>query len=128
MLHKGENAKECGNYRTIALISHTSKILLIIILKRLKLKVEEDLSDCQAGYRSNHGTTDMLFVLQLLIEKVRNSTDEGFVTFIDYSKAFDSVIHSELLNVMSKMGFQKHLISLIGSQYQNQKATIRWNS
>ncbi|GFR99677.1 endonuclease-reverse transcriptase [Elysia marginata] len=69
MLYKNGNSKECGNYRTIALISHASKILLIIILNRMKCKVEEELSDCQAGYRANRGTTDMLFVLQIIIEK-----------------------------------------------------------
>ena len=72
MLYKKGNAKECGNYRTIALISHASKVLLIIILNRMKRKVEEELSDCQAGYQSNRGTIDMLFSLQLLIEKIRN--------------------------------------------------------
>ncbi|GFR65081.1 RNA-directed DNA polymerase (Reverse transcriptase) domain containing protein [Elysia marginata] len=48
MLYKNGNSKECGNYRTIALISNASKILLIIILNRMKCKVEEELSDCQA--------------------------------------------------------------------------------
>ncbi|GFR65822.1 RNA-directed DNA polymerase (Reverse transcriptase) domain containing protein [Elysia marginata] len=54
MLYKNGNSKECGNYRTIALITHASKILLIIILNRMKCKVEEELSDCQAG--TNHET------------------------------------------------------------------------
>ena len=93
MLHKSGNVKDCNNYRTIALISHASKILLIIILNRLKPKVEEELSDRQAGYRKNRGTIDMLFVLQILIEKIRNTDQEMFMIFIDYSKAFDSVIH-----------------------------------
>ncbi|GFR65263.1 endonuclease-reverse transcriptase [Elysia marginata] len=67
MLYKNGNSKECGNSRTIALISHASKILLIIILNRMKCKVEEELSDCQAGYRANRGMTDML--LQIIIVK-----------------------------------------------------------
>ena len=87
MLHKSGDAKDCNNYRTIALISHASKILLIIILSRLKPKIEQELSDCQAGYRSNRGTIDMLFTLQNLIEKSRNTAQEAFITFIDYSKA-----------------------------------------
>ena len=127
MLHKSGDPKNCGNYRTIALISHTSKIMLIIILNRLKKKVDFELSDCQAGYRSNRGTIDMLFVLQILIEKIRNTQDEAFITFIDYSKAFDSVIHHQLFNVLIEMGFPRHLVSLIAKLYDNQKATIRWN-
>ena len=127
MLKKSGSAKECSNYRTIALISHTSKILLIVILNRMRAKIEEELSDCQAGYRSNRGTVDMLFTLQLLIEKVRNSVEEAFLTFIDYSKAFDSVKHHRLFNFMMTMGFPKHLVALIAGLYNNQKATIRWN-
>ena len=127
MLHKSGDVKDCNNYRTIALISHASKILLIIILNRIKQKVEFELSDCQAGYRSNRGTVDMLFILQILIEKIRGTSDEAFITFIDYSKAFDSVSHQHLFNIMVDMGFPKHLISLIASLYDDQKATIRWN-
>ena len=69
MLHKGGDPKICGNYRTIALISHASKIMLIIILNRFKKKADFELSECQAGYRTNRGTIDMLFILQIIIEK-----------------------------------------------------------
>ena len=70
----------------------------------------------------------MLFVLQIIIEKIKDSNDEGFITFIDYSKAFDSVVHSKLLETMTKMAFPKHINALIASLYQDQKATIRWNN
>ena len=115
----GRRSTECGNYRTIALISHASKVLLIIILNRMRKKAEEKLSDCQAGYRSNRGTTDMLFVLQIMIEKIRNSNQEAFITFIDYSKAFDSVIHHHLFETILQMGFPRHLVSLIARLYQD---------
>ena len=127
MLYKSGDQKNCGNYRTIALISHASKIMLIIILNRLKQKVDFELSECQAGYRSNRGTIDMIFVLQIIIEKIRNTRDEAFITFIDYSKAFDSVNHHQLFKILVDMGFPTHLVSLIANLYENQKATIRWN-
>ena len=94
----------------------------------MKKKVEQEISDCQAGYRENRGTIDMLFTLQILIEKIRDSEQEAYITFIDYSKAFDSVIHNHLFQTMSTMGFPKHLIKLIANLYQGQKATIRWNN
>ena len=126
MLHKGGSTKECGNYRTIALISHASKILLIIILNRMRKKAEEEISDCQAGYRTNRGTIDMLFSLQILIEKIRNSECEAYITFIDYSKAFDSVKHHRLFHHMVQMGFPRHLVALIAGLYEHQQATIRF--
>ena len=45
------NAKECSNYRTIALISHTSKVMLKILQARLQQYVNSELPDVQAGFR-----------------------------------------------------------------------------
>ena len=69
----------------------------------------------------------MLFVLQNIIEKVNNTDLETFITFIDYSKAFDSVIHNSLFETMCILGFPKHLILFISTLYTNQPATIRWD-
>ena len=93
----------------------------------MRKKAEEGLSDCQTCYQSHRGTTDMLCVLQIMIEKIRNSNQEAFITFIDYSKAFDSVIHPHLFETILQMGFPRHLVSFIAGLYQDQKATIRWN-
>ena len=133
VLHKSGDKKECSNYRTIALISHISKILLYIILKRLKEKLEFEISEEQAGFRQGRGTADMLCALQVLIEKVTECTSvdqsvEGYIVFIDYSKAFDNVSHPKLFETMSKMGFSKHLVKLIQSLYEEQEAVIRWNN
>ena len=129
MLHKAGSAKECGNYRTIALISHTSKILLHIILNRLKLKIEFELAEEQAGFRAGRGTGDMLCAIQVLLEKINGLKErDSYIIFIDYSKAFDSVDHHELIQTLSQMGFPLHLIALIQSLYTDQSAKIRWNS
>ena len=69
----------------------------------------------------------MLFILQIIIEKIRNTRDEACITFIEYSKAFNSVVHNHLFKVLTEMGFPAHLISLIANLYTDQKATIRWN-
>ena len=132
VLHKSGDQKECSNYRTIALISHLSKILLYIILNRLKEKMEQEISDEQAGFRQGRGTADMLCALQLLIEKVNECTSteqplEAYIVFIDYSKAFDNVSHPKLFKTMLEMGFPTHLVKLIQALYNNQEAIIRWN-
>ena len=48
---KKGNAKECSNYHTIALISHTSKVMLKILQVRLQQYVNQELPDDQAGFR-----------------------------------------------------------------------------
>ena len=55
---KKGNAKECSNYHTIALISHTSKIMLKILQDRLQQYVNLELPDVQAGVRKGRGTRD----------------------------------------------------------------------
>ena len=53
---KKGNAKECSNYHTIALISHTSKVMLKILQARLQQYVNHELPDVQAGFRKGKGT------------------------------------------------------------------------
>ena len=55
-----ENAKECSNYRTVALISHTSKIMLKILQARLQKYMNHELPDVQAGFRKGRGTRDQI--------------------------------------------------------------------
>ena len=53
---KKGNPKECSNYRKIALISHTSKVMLKILQARLQQYVNRELPDVQAGFRKGRGT------------------------------------------------------------------------
>ena len=131
MLHKAGNVKECGNYRTIALLSHTSKILLDIILNRLKAKVELELAEEQAGFRPGRGTGDMLCAIQAVLEKInamKKDQQDAYIIFIDYSKAFDNVDNEKLVQTLLNMGFPPHLVVLIQSLYTDQNAKIRWNA
>ena len=57
---KKGNAKECSNYCTIALISHTSKVMLKILQAKLQLYVSHELPDVQAGFRKGRGTRDQM--------------------------------------------------------------------
>ena len=65
------NAKECSNYRTIALISHASKVLLKILQARLQQYVKRELSDVLAGFRRGKGTRDQIVNIRWILEKAR---------------------------------------------------------
>ena len=54
------NAKECSNYRTIALISHASKVMLKILQARLQQYLNHEFSNVQAGFRKGRGTRDQI--------------------------------------------------------------------
>ena len=68
---KKGNAKECSNYRTIALISHASKVMLKILQARLQQYVNHELPDVQAGFRKGRGTRDQTANICWIIEKAR---------------------------------------------------------
>ena len=68
---KKGNAKECSNYHTIALISHTSKVMLKILQARLQQYMNRELPDVQAGFRKGRGTRDQIaFPLYSLVTLV----------------------------------------------------------
>ena len=68
---KKGNAKECSNYRTIALVSHTSKVVLKILQARLQQYVNRELPDVQAGFRKGRGTRDQFANIRWIMEKAR---------------------------------------------------------
>ena len=70
---KKGNAKDCSNYRTIALISHAGKVMLKILQARLQQYVNCELSDVQAGLRKGRGTGDQIFNIRWIIEKAKES-------------------------------------------------------
>ena len=65
------NAKQCSNYCTIALISHTSKVMLKILHARLQQYVNRELPDVRAGFRKGRGTRDQTANICWIIEKAR---------------------------------------------------------
>ena len=70
---KKGNAKECSNYCTIALISHTSKVMLKILQARLQQYINCELPDVQAGFRKSRGTRDQIANIHWIIEKQESS-------------------------------------------------------
>ena len=85
------NAKECSNYCTIILISHTSKVMLKILQTRLQQYVNRELPDVQAGFRKGRGTRDQIVNICWIIEKAREFQKNIYFCSIDYTKAFDCI-------------------------------------
>ena len=95
---KKGNAKECSNYRTVALISHVSKVMIKIHQARLLQYVNRELPDVQAGFRKGRGNRDQIANIRLIMEKAREFQINISFCFIDYAKAFDCVDHNKLEN------------------------------
>ena len=88
------NAKEFSNYWTIALISHTSKVMLKILHTRLRQYMNRELPDVQGGFRKGRGTRDQTANIHWIIEKAREFQKNIYFCFNDNVKAFDCVDHN----------------------------------
>ena len=85
-------------YRTTALISHASKVILKILQARLQQYMNCELPDVQAGFRKGRGTRDQIANIHFIIKKAREFQKNIQFCFLDYVKAFDYVHHNKLEN------------------------------
>ena len=122
---KKGNAKGCSNYRTIALISYASKVMLKILQTRLQQYVNHELPDVQAGFRKGRGPRDQIANIRWIIGKVRQFQKNIYFYVIDYAKAFDCVDHNKLWEILKEMGIPDHLTCLLRNLYAGKEATDR---
>ena len=76
---KKENAKECSNYYTIALISHANKVMLKILQDRLQQFMSHEIPDLQPGFRKARGTRDQIANIRWIIKKAREFPEKHLV-------------------------------------------------
>ena len=122
---KKGNPKECSKYCTIALILHTSKVMLKILQARLQQYVNCEIPDVQAGFRKGGGIRDQIANIRWIIEKAREFQKNVYFCLIDYAKAFDSVDYNKLWKILKEMGIPDHKTYLLRNLYAGQEATVR---
>ena len=127
--HSNPKERQCQRiacaYRTIALISHASKVMLKILQARLQQCVNWEFPDSQAGLGKGRGKRDQIANIRWIIENAREFQKNIFFCFIDYAKAFDCVDHNKLWKILKEMGIPDHLICLLRNLYAGQEATVR---
>ena len=99
--HSNPKERQCQrtfNYHTIALISHTSKVMLKILQAELQQYMNRELPDVQAGFRKGRGIRDQIANIRWIIKKAREFQKNIYFCFIDYAEAFDCVDHNKLEN------------------------------
>ena len=126
-MKKKANATECGDHRTISLISHAAKIVLKILNKRIQAKVEsiKYLGEDQFGFRKGMGTRDAILVLRVMNERSIQHGLDVYICFVDYEKAFDRVVWQKLLSTLIRLGVDERDKRLISNLYLNQEVMIR---
>ena len=131
LIPKNGNAKECSNYCTVALISHTSKVMLKILQARIQLYMNLELPNVQPRFRKGRRTRDQIANICWIIKKARAFQKNIYFCLTDYAKAFDFVDHNKLWKVLQEMGIPDDLTCLLRNLYAGQEArtghgTIDW--
>ena len=97
----------------IALISHTSKVILKILQVRLQQCMNHKLPDVQVSFRKGRGTRVQIANILWIIEKAGESHKNIYFCFIDYTKAFDCVDHDKLWKILQEVGIQDSFTYLL---------------
>ena len=120
---KKGNDKEYSSCCTIALISHTSKVML----KILQVHMNCELPNVQEGFKTCRETRDQTANIHWIIQKAREFQKKKKLSFcfIDYAKAFDCVDHNKLGKILKEMGIPDNLTCLLRNLYAGQEETVR---
>ena len=121
---KKGNAKECSNYYTIALISHTGKVMLQILQVRLQQYMNHELPDVQAGFRKGRGNRDQIANIIWIIKKAREFQKNTYFYLID-CQSLQLCGSQQTWTILQEKGIPDHLTCLLRNLYADQEATVR---
>ena len=77
--------------------------MLKILQDRLQQYMNRELPDIQAGFRKSRGTRDQIASICWIVENTREFQKNNYICLIDYAKAFDSVDHNKLWNILKEI-------------------------
>ena len=105
-----------------------AKIFSLTLRTRLNKWCEDHnvLSDSQFGFRNSRSTTDCIFILHIIIQKILSQKSKLYCTYIDYEKAFDTVIRDGLWVKLFKCGISSKMIAILKSIYSVVKSCVRY--
>ena len=124
-LPKKPGTIECELHRTISIMSHITKVILRVIMKRARRCTKPEISQEQCGLVEDTGTRNAIFIFRTLCERAIEVQHDLYLCFIDYAKAFDKVKHEDLFEFLQNLDIDGKDLRLIRNLYWEQSAAIR---
>ena len=127
-IHKGNDLSDPNNYRGIAVTSAIGKLFNSILNKRLDdfLTKNKLIHECQVGFTKNARTSDHMFILKCILDEYCHKKEgRVFACFVDFQKAFDTVIHTGLKIKLLESGVGTLFYNIINQMYKVSRSCIR---
>ena len=106
-------------------MSHVTKLVLRIIINRIRGRTLDEIAPVQYGFMPDKGTANAIFVLWRLVERSVEKQREVYTCFIDCSKAFDTVKHESLVDLLQSLYVDKSETRLLTNLYWKQTAAVK---
>lgn len=123
ILKKGDKL-DCNNYRGITLLSVVYKTLTTVIRNRLDPHVEAIVGEYQCGFRRNRSTSDQIFSIRQMMEKLWEHGIDLHHLFIDFKQAYDSVDRQTLWRAMVTMGIPPKYVRMVRASITNSRGCV----
>ncbi len=126
LIPKPNKDKEClENWRPITLLNNDYKILASVLARRMKDVLNIIIDESQSGFmEKRHITNNIRLILDLLDYKDL-VTNDSFLLFLDFYKAFDSLEHKFIFQALDKFGFGDYFCRAIRTLYRNNNSAIK---
>ncbi len=113
------------NWRPISLLNNDYKIFALVFAKRIKTVLEHIIDETQSGFMRNRHISNNIKLVLDLIDYSDLCSDESFILFVDFYKAFDTIEHKFIFHALEKFGFGSYFSSAIKAMYTNGNSSIR---
>lgn len=120
----GKDARHIDNLRPITLLNCDYKILAHIFSSRLKKNIDQIISESQSGFIKGRSIHNNIRLVLDILDYREYIEDEGYILFLDFKKAFDTVEHNFIFNSLEKFGFGMKFISFIKMLYKDINSSI----
>lgn len=124
-LYKKGDRFNCANYRGITLLSVVYKVLSTVLLNRIKPFAEKAIGEYQCGFRSGRSTTDQIFNIRQIMERMWEFGIDIHQLFVDFKQAYDSINRSSLWGSMAELGIPSKYIRLVKATMVGSKSCVR---
>lgn len=115
------------NFRTLSLISNVTKMLTIIIGKRISKKIEARIVNYQYGFRNNKITREAILDLRIILEKQIERQKIPYMAFVDLEKAVHRINLTSVFKILEEAKIDIKDRRILYKIYEEQEAIININ-